>query len=125
MRYYPIGLDIKGKRCVVAGCGNVARRKIDRLRRFGAKVVVVNPYNKRFLKDAFLVFACTNKLSVNKEIARDARELDILVNVAKPGNAGTFILPAIVEKGGFLIAVSTHGKSPARAKRLCEKIKTA
>lgn len=123
MKYYPIGLDIRGKKCVVVGSGNVAKRKIDRLLRFGAKVVVVNPYEKGCLKGAYLVFACTNRLNVNRQIARDAKSMGILVNVAEPGSAGSFILPAIVEKGDFLIAVSTHGKSPAMAKRLCEKIK--
>lgn len=124
-KYYPIGLDIKGKKCVVVGSGNVARRKIERLAKFGAKVVVVNPYRKDFLKGAYLVFACTNKINVNKKIASDAKEMGILVNVAKPGNASSFILPAIAEKGDFLISISTHGKSPANAKRLCEKIKKA
>ncbi|MCX5838672.1 MAG: bifunctional precorrin-2 dehydrogenase/sirohydrochlorin ferrochelatase, partial [Deltaproteobacteria bacterium] len=31
MRYYPLCLDISGKRCVVVGGGNVAERKVERL----------------------------------------------------------------------------------------------
>lgn len=124
-RYYPVGLDIRGQRCVIVGSGNVARRKIERLLLFGAKVVVVNPYRKTCLKGAYLVFACTDKLGLNRRIAKDAKELGILVNVAKPGNTGSFILPAIAEKGDFLVSVSTHGRSPAEAKRLCEKIAAA
>lgn len=121
-RYYPLYLDIKGKRCVVAGSGNVARRKIKRLREFGAKVFVVNPYKKKCLRGAELVFATTDNLSVNRQIVKDAKEMGILVNVAKPASCGDFILPAIFEKDGFIISISTNGKSPKKAKGLKEKL---
>ncbi len=41
--YYPVYLDIKGKKCLVAGGGDVAERKVGLLIRCGAKVSVVSP----------------------------------------------------------------------------------
>ncbi len=43
LRYYPLFLDILGKKCVVVGGGEVAARKVARLLECGAKVVVVSP----------------------------------------------------------------------------------
>ena len=43
MKYYPVFWDIKDKKCVVVGGGDVALRKIRRLRDCGAEVLVVSP----------------------------------------------------------------------------------
>jgi precorrin-2 dehydrogenase/sirohydrochlorin ferrochelatase len=43
MRYYPAFLDLRGRRCVVAGGGKVAERKVRTLLRAGAVVHVISP----------------------------------------------------------------------------------
>lgn len=43
MRYYPIFLDLRGRRCVVVGGGRVAERKVRMLLRSGARVHVISP----------------------------------------------------------------------------------
>lgn len=43
MRYYPIFLDLRGRRCVVIGGGRVAERKVHALLRSGASVHVISP----------------------------------------------------------------------------------
>lgn len=43
MRYYPIFLDLRGRRCVVVGGGRVAERKVLALLRAGADVHVISP----------------------------------------------------------------------------------
>ena len=43
MRYYPIFLDLRGRRCVVVGGGPVAERKVKALLRAGASVHVISP----------------------------------------------------------------------------------
>jgi precorrin-2 dehydrogenase/sirohydrochlorin ferrochelatase len=43
MRYYPIFLDVRGRRCAVVGGGRVAERKVKALLRAGASVHVISP----------------------------------------------------------------------------------
>jgi precorrin-2 dehydrogenase/sirohydrochlorin ferrochelatase len=43
MRYYPIFLDLRGRRCTVVGGGRVAERKVQSLLRAGASVDVISP----------------------------------------------------------------------------------
>jgi siroheme synthase-like protein len=43
MRYYPIFLDLRGRRCIVVGGGRVAERKVKSLLRAGASVSVISP----------------------------------------------------------------------------------
>jgi precorrin-2 dehydrogenase/sirohydrochlorin ferrochelatase len=43
MRYYPIFLDLRGRRSVVVGGGRVAERKVKALLRAGASVHVISP----------------------------------------------------------------------------------
>jgi precorrin-2 dehydrogenase/sirohydrochlorin ferrochelatase len=43
MRYYPIYLDLRGRRCAVVGGGRVAERKVHALLRAGATVHLISP----------------------------------------------------------------------------------
>jgi len=145
MKYYPINLNIKGKRCVVIGGGRVAERKVKNLLHCGARVRVVSPdltkqlskwvsqgridyiqreYQTSHLKRAFLVYAATSNRKVNAEIARDAAEQRLLVNVADAARESTFILPAVLRKRGVSIAVSTNGLSPAKSVHIRDRLKT-
>ena len=142
MRYYPINIDISGKRCVVVGGGEVAARKVEVLVRAGAKVRVVSPelvpklkelaekdeiehaqrpYRKGDLKGAFLAFIATDDETTNRKAASDAPP-NTLVNVAdRPGECN-FTLPALVERGEVVIAISTGGQSPALARHIRETL---
>ena len=42
-KFYPIHLDVTGKKCVIIGGGKVAYRKACGLKESGADVVVVSP----------------------------------------------------------------------------------
>lgn len=141
--YYPIGLDIAGRECLVVGGGKVAERKIKRLVDYGAKVQVVSPslapllkawadkgllkyqrgkFSSALLEKQALVFAATNDTELNQRIARLALRKGIFANAAKPGGVSGFIVPALVKRPSFTVAVSTEGRSPGRAKKLKEKL---
>jgi precorrin-2 dehydrogenase/sirohydrochlorin ferrochelatase len=146
VRYYPLCLDISGKRCVVVGSGNVAERKVERLLSCGARVEVVGKaltpvlaawkgegrivhreadYEDSCLSGASLVIGATDDETVNERIAKDARTRGIPVNIVDNPARCDFILPSVVERGDLLIAVSTGGKSPALAMKLREELEEA
>ena len=143
MKYYPIFLDISGKKCVVVGGGEVAVRKVGRLLDCGAKVFVVSPkltpelitlkagntiehiatdYNPLFIEDAALIIGATDDEKTNAAISSDARSLGIPVNIVDDPQKCDFILPSVVERGDLNIAVGTGGKSPALARHLREEL---
>jgi len=146
LRYYPLCLDISGKRCVVIGGGNVAERKVERLLACGARVEVVGKaltpvlaawkgegriihreadFEESHLSGAFLVIGATDDETVNGRIAENARARGIPVNIVDDPARCDFILPSVVERGDLLISVSTGGKSPALARKVREELEEA
>jgi len=79
-------------------------------------------YQPGDLAGARLVFAATDQRAVNAQVADDAAALELLCNVADDPRAGDFHLPAVYREPGLLVAVSTAGASPARAKQLRDQI---
>jgi precorrin-2 dehydrogenase/sirohydrochlorin ferrochelatase len=138
--YYPVCLDIKGKRCLIVGGGEVAARKARALVEAGADVVVVSPdlceaisertditvlqkpWDERDLDDAFLVIAATNDRALNEKVAGAARRRRVLCNVVDDASLSDFILPASVRRGALLVSISTSGALPALARRTREEL---
>ncbi len=139
MRYYPIGLDISGRRCLVIGGGEVGQRKAERLLECGARVSVVGKkltpalaglrkkgaiehipgdYEQKQLNGAFLVIGATDDPVINERIFLDARRQGVLANIVDDPDRCDFILPALCRQGDLVITVATGGKSPALAKKL-------
>ncbi len=143
MKYYPIQLDIAGKRCLVVGAGSVGTRKIDGLLACGADVTVVSiattrhvdalahdgrvtcyhrAYRADDLDGIFLVIGATNDVALNRQVYEDAGDRNVLCNIADQPALCHFILPAVVRRGDLVIAVSTSGQSPALAKHMRRKM---
>jgi siroheme synthase-like protein len=141
--YYPIYLDIEGRNVIIIGGGNVCARKAETMMNYGAKVTVVSPeftdeiegwaregclqirrktYEPADLDGANIVIASTDHQDVNEQIAADCRARRIPVNVVDVTHLCEFIVPAIIEKNGIQIAISTGGKSPALARTLKEDL---
>ncbi|MFC2005234.1 bifunctional precorrin-2 dehydrogenase/sirohydrochlorin ferrochelatase [Chloroflexota bacterium] len=137
--YYPVFLDVRGKRCVVVGGGEVALRRVKGLLQHGANVVVVSPelcsplnrlagggtisvchkeYTPGDLKNAFIVIAATDDVDVNIRVVKEARRKRIPVNVVDNLEQSDFILPSSLNRGDVTVAVSTAGKSPALARKI-------
>ncbi|MBW2012747.1 MAG: bifunctional precorrin-2 dehydrogenase/sirohydrochlorin ferrochelatase [Deltaproteobacteria bacterium] len=139
MRYYPVNLDIRNRKCLVVGGGSVGTRKVMTLLDCGAKVTVVsNEVTRQLLKLAdsgsivlkkrpfqisdldkmFLVIGATDNPELNLQIHTQAEQVGMLCNIADRPEVCNFILPAIVNRGDLIIAISTSGKSPAFAKMM-------
>lgn len=141
-QYYPVLLDLRQRRCVVVGGGEVAERKVRALLECGADVVVVapektqtigdfatqgriallsKPYGSEDLAGAWLVIAA-GPPEINAAVAKDAERERIPINVVDDPQRCDFIVPAVVRRGPVLIAVSSQGASPALSRRLREQI---
>lgn len=139
MQYYPIFLDIRERSCLVVGAGDVGTRKVEKLLECGASVTVVSidaterlkqlakdrritlvlrAYRSSDMDDTFLIIGATNDEGLNQQLSMDAEKRNLLCNIADRPAACNFILPAIVEQGDLVMAISTSGKSPAFAKKL-------
>jgi precorrin-2 dehydrogenase/sirohydrochlorin ferrochelatase len=143
MRYYPVNLNIQGRHCLVVGGGRVGARKVATLNQCGARVTVVSPdvvpvieqmavnmaivlhqrpYRSSDLQGMFLVIGATDDEALNRQISADAEQRNLLCNIADRPEICNFILPAIVQRGDFLLAISTAGKSPAFAKHIRRRL---
>lgn len=141
--YYPVFLDLRGRLAVVVGGGVVAEGKVTGLLDAGADVTVVSPslspgltllvedgavswvareYLGNDLADAWLAVAATDNPATNMTVAEEAARRRILVNVVDKPAACSFIAPAVVRREDLTIAISTHGKSPAIARKVREEM---
>lgn len=136
MTHYSIGLAVAGRKAVIVGGGQVARRKAATLRECDAVVVVVSPaicpglarmkgvacvvraYRKTDLRGACLVIAATDSRAVNRRVHDDAMAAGIPVNVVDQPEESSFIVPATARRGDITVTVSTGGGSPALARGL-------
>ena len=139
--YYPVFLDIRGRKSVVIGGGEVAEGKLRLLLECGARVTVVSPeatpavqaraqagelrwearsYRPGDLQGAAIAIAATDDPKVNRAIAQEAALERVLLNVVDQTALCTFIAPAVARRGPVTLAISTGGASPALARKLRE-----
>ena len=144
--YYPVYLNLAGKRCVILGGGTIAQGKIAALRDAGADITIISPeatdgikraalrgdvafeqreYRDGDLEGAFIAVAATNVWHVNRQIFEEAEAKGVLLNVVDDPDQCTFIAPSIVRRDPITLAVSTGGASPALARKMRETLAEA
>ncbi|MEI8197708.1 MAG: bifunctional precorrin-2 dehydrogenase/sirohydrochlorin ferrochelatase, partial [Phycisphaerae bacterium] len=141
---YPIFLYLIDRPVLLVGAGAVALRKATGLVAAGAQVTVVAPppahpdfaglgshnyepiayYSGMMLRHPrwSLVFAATDRPEVNARVLADARAQGIFCTRCDQPETGDFSNPALLQRPGVTVAVSTHGASPVLAVRLRESI---
>lgn len=139
---YPIFLKVHQLQVLIVGGGNVGLEKLSFLLKSSpnANVSLVAPfikaevrilaaahptvtliedtYAKEYLNEKHIVIAATDNQEVNLAIYLEAKQRNLLVNLADQPKYCDFYLGGIVTKGNVKIAISTNGKSPTTAKRL-------
>src|SRR5256885_15967967 len=141
--FYPVFLDLRGRRAVVIGGGAVAERRVRGMMAAGATVPLVSPESTPALTDlarrgateirrrpyrpgdlagAWLAIAATDDRSVNEAVWAEAERVGVPLNAVDDLEHCSFIAPAIHREGDITVAVSTGGKSPALAVRLRQRI---
>lgn len=145
MDFLPVFFDLKGKRCVVVGGGEVAARKTALLLQAGAWVSVVaetlcdgfnalrehdriehraEAFGAAHLDDAALVIGASEDALLDRRVAEFAKARQLPVNVVDRPELCSFILPSIIDRSPLLIAVSSGGTSPVLARLLRARLET-
>lgn len=143
MTFYPIYLDLRGRRCLVVGGGPIATGKVRGLVEAGARVTVVAPeagdgiegwhadgtiewqrrdFAPHDLDGQFLVYAATDDRDLNARIYDLADEAQQVANAVDDLDHCNFIAAAIARQGIVQVAVSTAGSSPALAKQIRDRV---
>lgn len=143
--YFPIFLRLHGEPVLLIGGGEVAARKLELLRRAGARVrIVARELNAevqavvargeaeriaaQFAPDLVqgqrLVIAATDDRALNAAVAAAAEQAGVPVNVVDDVELSRFIVPAIIDRSPVQIAISSGGAAPVLARRLRERIES-
>ncbi len=143
MRYLPIGLDLRGRICIVVGGGQIGTRKATNLLRAGADVTVVSPeatedlvqlaeekrlvwlkeaYKGVVLDGAFLAVAATDDEATNTRLVQDARAQGVLVCDASDASRSDVIFGALHHGELVTVAIFTDGQDPSLARKTRDRI---
>lgn len=114
--------DLSGRKVVVVGEGPAADRRAALARSAGAEVRQLADIRVDDLRGAAAVFIATGDLDHDTVAQRVAKSLGVPVNVADRPALCDFILPAIVDRGDVVVAISTGGASPTLAATLRGRI---
>jgi uroporphyrin-III C-methyltransferase / precorrin-2 dehydrogenase / sirohydrochlorin ferrochelatase len=138
---YPVVLDLRGRRCLLVGAGQIAYRKLLRLLAEGAVVTVVaptaiepvaqldtegkvtlalRPFVDADVDHCQLVLVATGDRKVDEQVKRAARSRGIWVNVADVPDLCDFYLPAVVQRGDLQFSIASGGGAPFAVRRLRE-----
>ncbi len=132
MSFLPIAINVENKKILIIGGGNVALQKVKKLLPFCKNITIVAPkikedlkkihevniivdiYRGKYLKDMFMVYACTNNSSVNEQVLKDSGKKGILCNRTDKSKESHFHSSAILETENLVVGINTKGKSPKR-----------
>jgi len=113
--FYPVFLDLRGRRCLVVGAGNVAARKAQSLLEAGAMVRVVSPeaceqvqelyaagrlewerrgFEETDLEGCYLVIGATGNPAVNRRVFDAAERAGMPANIVDVPELCNFIVPS-------------------------------
>ena len=128
-RFTPIYIESSKLRIIVFGGGNVALRKcryfegseitvvskevLPELRELADEVVIREiPEDIRQMIDPYdMVIAATDDKELNGRIRDDALYMGI--NVSSAHGGGNILIPSVLRRDGYVIAVSSEGRVPA------------
>lgn len=143
MSYYPVFMQLGDRTCAVFGGGTVATEKVEGLLRAGARVRLIGEpitgtlerlaedgrvrherrgYRPGDLAGVFLAISEPQGGGIDEQIAAEARERNVPLNVVDVPLLCSFIAPSVARRGDLVVAVSTSGKAPALAVRIREAI---
>ena len=142
MDFLPLFHNLKCRRVIVIGGGEIALRKVRLVAEADAFITIVAKeycndliemrdsnakkgihnlelitaaYQQQYIEnnpDAVLVIAATNDPELNREVSKHAQQAHMLSNVVDDPGYSTVIFPSIVDRSPIQIAISSGGDAP-------------
>lgn len=144
-RYFPVFVDITGRKAVIYGAGRIASRRVATLLAFAPLVTVFAPEASEMIQreasagrllwkrtsyepgsvppDACLVLAATDDPGVNREIWRECRRKGVPVNVCSDRTLCDFQFPGIAVREDLVIGINAGGADHRLARAWTERIR--
>ena len=144
MCYFPLFINLEGKRVLVVGGGTVAARRICALLPFGCDIRVVapeaveeirklvlagkvswsaRPYDEGDCQGAFLVLAATDCGEVNREACASGRRAGALVNRCDRREACDFYFPGLAVDGDLTVGICSGGADHKKARMVSKAVR--
>jgi uroporphyrin-III C-methyltransferase/precorrin-2 dehydrogenase/sirohydrochlorin ferrochelatase len=138
MRYFPMFIDLRGRKVVVVGGNEEALRKVRLLQKTEGRIEIIaqdlhpelsdmaiwgtvewvgHHFADHHIAGAALVFVAADDLT-NQRVSEAAQALSIPVNFVDHAELSTAITPAIVDRDPLVIAIGSEGAAPILAQHV-------
>ncbi len=145
MDLLPVFQDVKGRPVLVVGGGTAAARKAELVSRAGASVTVIAPelgddmarlaaerglahrsgeVSAADLEGCALAFAASEDMALNERVHELAVAAGVPINVVDRPELCQFIMPAILDRDGVVVAVSSGGDAPLLTRMMKARFET-
>lgn len=140
--YFPLFINMRDKKIIIYGAGNIARRRIQALLPASPQMTVIAPVIPRTLPAMFpgvtwqtasyhsgeisacdFVFAATNDPFVNHQIAIECKKKGIPVNNASCQTECDFFFPAVIRKDDITVGVCSGGTDHKKVRTFSQKLR--
>ena len=133
-------LDVTNKNILLLGGGKASAEKLRTLSQLGKRITAISPdfiedfhsldwidfvyrkYQYGDLKGFDVVYSGVNDRNVEKEILKEARERNVLINFIDKVEDSLFISASTLIHENFSIFISTYGRAPGGAKLIRQEL---
>jgi uroporphyrin-III C-methyltransferase/precorrin-2 dehydrogenase/sirohydrochlorin ferrochelatase len=145
MDLLPVFQDVKARPVLVVGGGTAAARKAELVSRAGASLTVIAPelgedmarlaaergivhrtgeVGPADLEDCALAFGASDDMALNERVHDLAAAAGVPVNIVDRPELCQFIMPAILDRDGVVVAVSSGGDAPLLTRMMKARFET-
>jgi uroporphyrin-III C-methyltransferase / precorrin-2 dehydrogenase / sirohydrochlorin ferrochelatase len=139
MRAFPLFIKLKDRPILLVGGGDAAAAKLRLLTAAGARCTVVAPsfgadllaaaseaavlltardFQPSDIDAHHLVFSANEDEAVDRRVVAAAKARNVLVNVVDRPEMTDLVMPAVVDRGDVVVAISTNGAAPVLARQI-------
>lgn len=146
-QYFPLFVDLEGKKITVIGAGRIAERRIRTLLSFGAQITVLAPdateaikawaeenkinwqrgcwgrETEGLLEGSLFVLTAADEQAVNEMVYDTCKKMEIPVNCSDDRARCDFYFPGIARGGGITAGITADGKDHRLAREATERIR--